>query len=99
MVQTFIYDDSSPFASFAYEFASKERDSANLASAKFGDLLLIITRHGGYWRAHVEEIDDPDGGLSDGTDYANPERAKSGAATIARELFGTNVPEEQLEWR
>jgi hypothetical protein len=27
MVQTFIYDDSSPFASFAYEFTSKERDA------------------------------------------------------------------------
>jgi hypothetical protein len=71
----------------------------NAASARFDDLQLTITRHGEYWRARVEEIDDPNDGLSDGTDYASPDGAKRGAVTIARELFGTNVPEEELEWR
>jgi hypothetical protein len=65
---------------------------------KFDDLLLTVTRHGECWRARVEGIDDPDGSLSDGTDYASPDRAKRGAVKIARELFGTNVPEEGLEW-
>lgn len=72
---------------------------ANVASAKFGDLLLTITRYGECWRAHVKEVDDPDGGLSDGTDHASPDRAKRASVAIARELFGTNVPEERLEWR
>jgi len=72
---------------------------AHASSAKFDDLLLTIARNGEHWRARVEEIDDPDSGLSDGTDYANPGTAKRGAADIARELFGTNVAEEELDWR
>ena len=73
---------------------------ANAASAKFEDLLLTIRRHGNCWRASVEEIGDPDSGLSDGTDYANVERAKRGAVSIARELFGISLPDdEELDWR
>ena len=74
-------------------------NDASVASAKFDDLLLTITRHGECWRTRFEEIDEPNGGLSDGTDYATPDTAKRGAVTIARELFGTNVSEEELEWR
>jgi hypothetical protein len=72
---------------------------ANGSSVEFEDLLLTITRNGEYWRARVEEVDDPNGGLSDGTDYPSPGKAKRGAVDIARELFGTNVPAEELEWR
>ena len=71
---------------------------ASVASAKFGDLLLMITGQGQHWRARVEEVDDPEGGLSDATDYVSPDRAKLGAVTIARELFGTNVIEDELKW-
>ena len=72
---------------------------ASSVSAKFDDLLLTITRHDECWRARVEEIDDPNSALSDGTDYASADRAKRGAVTIAEELFGTEVREEELEWR
>lgn len=68
------------------------------ASARFEDLLLRITRQNAYWKASVEEIDDPASVLSNGTEYASPERAKRGALDIALELFGTNVPEEELTW-
>jgi hypothetical protein len=71
----------------------------NSASAKFADLVLTIIRHDQSWRARVEEIDNPSSALSDGTEYASPDRAKRGAVAIANELFGTNVPEEGLEWR
>jgi len=71
----------------------------DMVSANFEDLLLTITKHGEYWRARVEEIDDPDSALTDGTDYASPDRAKRGAMTIALDLFGTSVPEEELQWR
>ena len=73
-------------------------DAKNI-SARFEDLLLTITRHESLWRARVGESDDPTSALSDGTDYVSPERAKRGAVTIAHELFGTNVPEEELEWQ
>ncbi len=72
---------------------------ANVSSAKFEDLLLSIARSGEYWRARVEEIDDPNSGLSDGIDHESPGKAKRGAMDIARELFGTNVREEELDWR
>lgn len=72
---------------------------AKTISARFADLLLTITRHESLWRATVEENDDPTSALSDGTDYVSPERAKRGAVTIAQELFGTNVSEEELEWQ
>ena len=68
-------------------------------SARFKDLLLTIARTDGYWRARVEEVGDPSSTLSDGTDYPSPDRAKKGAGAIARDLFGTNVSEDQLEWR
>jgi hypothetical protein len=70
-----------------------------VASATAEDLLLTVTRHGEYWRARVEEIGDPDSGLSDSTDYASLDRAKRAAVTIALDLFGTSVPEQELEWR
>jgi hypothetical protein len=71
----------------------------DVASATADDLLLTITRQGEYWRARVEEIGDPDSGLSDSTDYASLDRAKRAAVTIALDLFGTSVAEEELEWR
>jgi hypothetical protein len=71
----------------------------NVILARVEDLLLTITRYGESWRAHVEEIDDPNSGLSDGTNYVSPDEAKVGAVTVARELFGTSIPEEELEWR
>lgn len=72
---------------------------ANSIWSRFEDLLLTITRHEGLWRARVEDNDDPTSALSDGTDYVSPERAKRGAVAIAQELFGTNVPQEELEWQ
>lgn len=68
-------------------------------SARFEDLQLTIARHDQYWRARVEAIEDPNGALSDGTDYSSLDRAKRGAVAIAQELFGTNMTEEELEWR
>jgi hypothetical protein len=73
----------------------KDRDAD---SAIFEDLRLIVVRHGEHWRASVEEIDDPNSRLSDGTDYRELDQAKRAAVTIARDLFGTDVPEHRLEW-
>ena len=69
------------------------------ASARFGDLLLSITRHEDTWHASVEECDDPDSALSDGGKYASADRAKLAAFTIARELFGTIVSHDEIHWR
>lgn len=67
-------------------------------SARFEDLLLIVTRDENAWRARVEEGNDPTSALSDGGLYASSDRAKAAAVSIALELFGTIVPPDELRW-
>ena len=74
-------------------------EDENIDSAIFEDLRLTVIKRGGGWRATVEDVDDPNTRMSDGTEYASPDKAKRAAVNIARELFGTNVHEDELEWR
>jgi hypothetical protein len=76
-------------------------EDQSVDSATFEDLRLTVAKRGDCWLASVEDIDDPAeiSTMSDGTDYVNPEAAKRAAVVIAKELFGTDVPEDELEWR
>ena len=74
-------------------------EDRGIDSATFEDLRLTVAKRGDSWRASVEDIGDPASTMSDGTDYAQLERAKRAAVIIAKELFGTDVPEDELEWR
>lgn len=72
---------------------------SNSFAARYDDLLLIVTRDGALWRIRVEEADVPNSALSGGVEYPTVERAKQGAISIALELFGTDIPIGELEWR
>lgn len=68
------------------------------ASATYADLRLTIVQVDHAWHARVEGRDDPNSALSDGAKYETADGAKAAAISIACELFGTIVPQNDLRW-